>query len=153
MAPHATRPCWQCSHCGSVVSTEPAVDGVRLTGDHGHNCPICRTPLIRAILDDRDAIEVCDQCKGILMPLGVFAETVNARRHAATTPSVTPVPTDPGELDRRIACPDCAARMITDWYYGPGNIIIDTCEACGVVWLDAGELRRAVDAPGPDRRV
>jgi len=42
--------------------------------------------------------------------------------------------------------------MITDWYYGPGNIIIDTCEACGIVWLDAGELRRAVDAPGPDRR-
>jgi Zn-finger nucleic acid-binding protein len=31
-------------------------------------------------------------------------------------------------------------------------MVIDTCEPCGVVWLDAGELRRAVDAPGSDRR-
>jgi Zn-finger nucleic acid-binding protein len=152
MAPHATRPCWECSHCASVVCPEPAADGVRATGGRGHECPICHTALTRAVLDDRAAIEICDGCKGILMPLHTFAETVTARRHAARTPSVTPVPADRGELDRRVRCPACAAPMITDWYYGPGNIIIDTCEACGLVWLDAGELRRAVDAPGSDRR-
>jgi Zn-finger nucleic acid-binding protein len=130
---------------------EPAADGVRPTGERGHDCPICRMALTRAILDDRDAIEVCDRCKGMLMPLPTFAKTVTARRRAARTAGVAPVPTDPKDLDRRIRCPDCAAPMITDWYYGPGNIIIDTCEACGVVWLDAGELRRAVEAPGQDR--
>jgi Zn-finger nucleic acid-binding protein len=152
LAPDASRPCWQCSHCASVLCPEPAADGLRLSGDHGHDCPICHTALTRAVLDDRDAIEVCERCKGILMPLSTFADTVNSRRHAASTPSVRPPHTDPKELDRRIQCPDCAAPMITDWYYGPGNIIVDTCEACGILWLDAGELRRAVDAPGPGRR-
>jgi Zn-finger nucleic acid-binding protein len=42
--------------------------------------------------------------------------------------------------------------MIADWYYGPGNIVIDTCPPCDLVWLDAGELQRAIDAPGRDRR-
>ena len=110
MAPHATRPCWQCSHCSSVVCPEPAADGVRVTGDRGHDCPVCRTALTRAVLDDRDAIEVCDRCKGILMPLPAFAETLTARRHAATTPSVRPVPADPGELERRIRVLTAARR-------------------------------------------
>ena len=52
----------------------------------------------------------------------------------------------------RIVCPNCEGPMLTDWYYGPGNIVIDTCPACDLVWLDAGELRRVVDAPGLDRR-
>jgi Zn-finger nucleic acid-binding protein len=25
-------------------------------------------------------------------------------------------------------------------YYGGGYAVIDTCESCGQVWLDAGEL-------------
>jgi Zn-finger nucleic acid-binding protein len=133
------------------MTLEPAPDGVRSTGERGHDCPTCHTALTRALLDDRDAIEVCDRCKGILMPLGAFAETVSARRHAAKTPAITPVSANPRELERHIRCPKCAAPMITDWYYAPGNIIIDTCEACALVWLDAGELRRAVDAPGSDR--
>jgi len=49
-------------------------------------------------------------------------------------------------------CVNCGARMLTDWYYGPSNIVIDTCPACDLVWLDAGELQRAIDAPGSDRR-
>ena len=63
---------------------EPVPDGVRVTGERGHDCPSCRTSLTRALLDDPQPIEIC--------------------------------------------------------------------EPCGAVWLDAGELRRAVDAPGSDRR-
>jgi Zn-finger nucleic acid-binding protein len=124
---------------------------VRETGEPGHNCPVCAVPLQRAVLDDRDRIEICDRCKGILMPRRTFAVTLTARRRAATTASVTPTPADPRELDRRITCPNCDAAMIADWYYGPGNIVIDTCPPCDLVWLDAGELQRAVNAPGPDR--
>jgi len=152
MSPHATRPCWECSHCGSVVCPEPVADGVRESGGRGRDCPVCHAALTRAVLDDRAPIEVCDHCKGILTPLHTFAETVTARRRSARTPSVTPPPADRGEFGRRIRCPKCSEPMITDWYCGPGNIIIDTCETCSLVWLDAGELRRAVDAPGSDRR-
>jgi Zn-finger nucleic acid-binding protein len=152
MALHATRPCWSCSHCKSLICPEPAADGVRLTGERGHDCPICTQALLRATLDDRDPIELCERCKGILMSRKVFAVRLTARRRAAQTPSVVPTPVDRGELQRHIACPNCKGKMLTDWYYGPGNIIIDTCPACDLLWLDAGELRRAVDAPGRDRR-
>jgi Zn-finger nucleic acid-binding protein len=153
MALHATRPCWHCAHCDSLVCPEPAAEGLRVTGEPGHGCPICRTPLKRATLDDRDAVEICERCKGILMARRVFAERLTARRREARTPSVVPTPVDRGELQRHIACPSCTETMLTDWYYGPGNIIIDTCPGCDLVWLDAGELRRAVDAPGADRRA
>ena len=43
--------------------------------------------------------------------------------------------------------------MLTHPYYGPGNIVLDTCSQCDLVWLDAGEFGRAIDAPGPDRRT
>jgi Zn-finger nucleic acid-binding protein len=152
MALMPARPCWQCSHCSSIVCPDPVADGVRLTGDAGHSCPVCKLVLVRAVLDDRDQVEICETCKGMLMPRRAFAVTLTARRRAATSPSVTPTPSDHRDLERRIHCPNCSKPMITDWYYGPGNIVIDTCEACDLVWLDAGELRRAVDAPGPDRR-
>ena len=41
--------------------------------------------------------------------------------------------------------------MTTDWYYGPGNIILDRCVPCDLVWLDYGELTQVIDAPGVDR--
>ncbi|HEY2434605.1 MAG TPA: zf-TFIIB domain-containing protein [Vicinamibacterales bacterium] len=147
----SAHPCWSCTHCGSVVCPDPASDGVRVTGGPGHVCPLCAVPLQRALLDEREPIEICERCKGTLMARRGFAVTLTARRRAATTPSVTPDPADPRQLDRRVVCPNCAAAMITDWYYGPGNIVIDTCPACDLVWLDAGELRRAADAPGGDR--
>jgi Zn-finger nucleic acid-binding protein len=151
MALLASRPCWQCDHCGTIVCPEPAADGLRVTGEPGHSCPVCHLALVRAVIDDRDRIEICERCKGVFMARRAFAVTLTARRHAARTPTVTPVPADPHELERRIACPNCGRIMLTDRYYGPGNIIIDTCPTCDVVWLDAGELGRAVDAPGPDR--
>jgi Zn-finger nucleic acid-binding protein len=147
-----TRPCWQCAHCSTQVSPQPAAEGVRITAEPGHECPVCRLPLRRAIMDDREHIEICERCKGILLEQRAFGDTLVARRRAADTPSVIPHPADRRDLERRTACPRCRRTMLTDWYYGPGNIVIDTCPSCQVVWLDAGELQRAIDAPGRDRR-
>jgi len=36
-------------------------------------------------------------------------------------------------------------------YGGGGNLNVDSCEKCGVVWLDGGELRRIVAAPDLDQ--
>jgi Zn-finger nucleic acid-binding protein len=30
--------------------------------------------------------------------------------------------------------------MDTHPYFGGGNAVVDTCERCGLIWLDAGEL-------------
>ena len=43
--------------------------------------------------------------------------------------------------------------METHPYYGPGNVIIDSCARCEFVWLDFGELKQIADAPGADRGV
>ena len=147
-----TRPCWQCGHCSTLVCPEPAADGVRVTENAGEMCPLCRQALRRAVMDDREAIQVCQRCKGILMAREAFATTLVARRRAAGRPTVIPPLADRSDLERRIACPQCGSEMLTDWYYGPGNIVIDTCPACDLIWLDAGELNRAIDAPGSDRR-
>ena len=155
MALLETRPCWQCEHCSTLVCPETAAtDGVRVLDSSGtrHPCPVCAQPMHAAVMDDRYRIELCAQCKGTLMPRLAFAETIVARRWAAVTPPTVPSPANRRDLARRIACPACGVAMLTDWYYGPGNIVIDSCSACDLVWLDAGEMRRAVDAPGADRR-
>lgn len=154
MALLETRPCWQCGHCSTLVCPESAarVRVLRTTQNGGtHACPVCVQPMLAAVMDDRYRIEMCERCKGTLMPRRTFADTVVGRRRAAATPAATPSPANRRELERRVACP-CGGGMLTDWYYGPGNIVIDSCPACDLVWLDAGELQRVVDAPGADRR-
>ena len=66
-------------------------------------------------------------------------------------PPVVPRPLDREALARSLTCPSCLRDMSTHPYYGPGNVVIDTCDACNVVWLDFGELQQIVDAPGKDR--
>lgn len=41
--------------------------------------------------------------------------------------------------------------MNTHPYYGPGNVVIDTCSHCEVIWLDRAELGTTTGAPGRDR--
>ena len=36
-------------------------------------------------------------------------------------------------------------------YYGPGNVVIDSCRRCDVIWLDFGELEQITRAGGRDR--
>jgi Zn-finger nucleic acid-binding protein len=157
MAPLETHPCWQCGHCTTIVCPESAApDGVRMLGasqdGRARDCPVCAQPMLAAVMDDRYRIEMCAQCKGTLMPRHTFAETVVGRRHAAATRATPVSPANRRELERRVACPSCGGPMLTDWYYGPGNIVIDSCPTCDLVWLDAGELQRVIDAPGGDRR-
>lgn len=46
-----------------------------------------------------------------------------------------------------LACPRCSQEMHSHFYCGPGNVQLDTCEACCVNWLDKAELQRIVSAP------
>ena len=61
------------------------------------------------------------------------------------------MPLNPDDLRRKVRCPVCKAAMVTHPYYGPGNVVLDSCESCELVWLDFGELKQIVDAPGKDR--
>jgi Zn-finger nucleic acid-binding protein len=40
--------------------------------------------------------------------------------------------------------------MDTHFYAGPGNVIVDSCDGCSLIWLDRGELTRIAHAPDGD---
>ena len=142
-----------CTYCGTFhfieTSGEDAVAVLERPGTTP--CPVCAAPLARALLDNAHPIDYCEQCRGALMPRGVFVDVIDTRRRNATGAPTPPVPLDPRELERRLVCPRCRERMDVHPYYGPGNIVIDSCAGCNVIWLDFGELKQVVDAPGKDR--
>jgi Zn-finger nucleic acid-binding protein len=143
-----------CGHCGTFQFIEaPAVGGVRVLERPAtaRPCPLCNAPLARALLDDTYVIEHCERCRGVLIGNTAFAEAVDRRRAHESGPPARPVPLDERELKRQLSCPSCRTRMDVHPYYGPGNVVIDTCSACGLVWLDFGELEQIADAPGRDR--
>ena len=143
-----------CRYCGSFHFPESTTDeGVRVVGhgDRPATCPVCRQPMAQALLDDAHPVHACETCRGVLVPRPAFARVVNTRRAWASSPPREPRALNPRDLERELRCPFCAARMATHPYYGPGNIVIDACDNCDVVWLDFGELTQIVDAPGRDR--
>ena len=142
-----------CSFCGTFHFIEtPAEDGIRVLAEpSARACPLCRAPLVKALLDDDYSVEHCEQCRGVLIARTPFAEAIGRRRSRESGPPAPPVPIDDRELKRRLLCPSCRAEMLVHPYYGPGNVIIDSCSRCDLIWLDYGELKQITDAPGRDR--
>jgi len=74
-----------------------------------------------------------------------FVPVIEAvRAHEEPARALSPRQQTPG--DRTIACPGCGMPMLSHFYGGPGNIVLDTCEPCRLNWLDPGELRRIARA-------
>jgi Zn-finger nucleic acid-binding protein len=143
-----------CNHCGAFEFIEtPAIDGIQPLERRtdGFACPRCAAPLVTSLLDDQHVVHHCERCRGLLAPRSDFGATVTRRRARESGPPGAPVPIDPRELSRQVTCPACRARMDVHPYYGPGNVVIDTCSRCDLVWLDAGELKQIAEAPGRDR--
>lgn len=143
-----------CEYCGSYHFPTPTREGIRLLGEapEGIKCPVCRTKLHLASFDGRTRGYHCPKCRGILLDRFDFRDTLYARRSAATQPPAPPQPLDRTQLARRVRCPRCGGAMNTHPYLGPGNIVIDTCDVCNLIWLDGMELDQATNAPGLDRR-
>ena len=142
-----------CTYCGTFHFIEtPAVDGIQVLErpPDAASCPLCRAPLAKALLDEAETVQHCEQCHGLLMARVVFAEAVDRRR--STEPGMTmPAPIDPRELKRQVTCPSCRARMDVHPYYGPGNVVIDT--AAGVIWYGSitENSNRSARHPARDR--
>ncbi|HEY1902119.1 MAG TPA: zf-TFIIB domain-containing protein [Terracidiphilus sp.] len=125
---------------------------VRQAGSNS-SCPLCSVPLVQGAIA-KIPLLYCTQCHGLLLPMNVLPGLVDALRTAAmqsgkNTPAVQ-TPPDQGDLKRVIQCPQCHKRMDTHFYAGPGNVIVDTCGDCWLIWLDRGELMRIVHAPDED---
>ena len=143
-----------CTFCGTFAFIDsPEVEGLRILERPvpAPGCPLCRAPLAKALLDDHDLVEHCEQCRGILLERATFSAAVTRRRARESGEPALPVPLDRRELQRLVVCPGCGAQMDVHPYYGPGNVVIDSCQRCDLIWLDFGELRQITEAGGRDR--
>jgi len=143
-----------CRYCSSFHFPETTTpDGVRVLGDSSEAlpCPACTKTLASAVLDESHSVHYCQNCRGVLLSRGTFADVVRLRRAWATGTPSRAIQPEAEELARQVSCPMCRRELATHPYFGPGNVIIDSCDTCNVIWLDFGELRQIVDAPGRDR--
>jgi len=134
----------QCRYCQSLVfphGSPLTTDRITpLAKEAACDCPCCNKVMHTGEIDGHEAC-YCRHCYGVLMQNGSFGEVVRNRRAARTLQEFEDLqPIDPKEYDRSFNCPTCSRRMETHPYYGPGNVVIDSCSQCACVWLDHGEL-------------
>ena len=149
----ASRGYFFCRYCGSFHFPETKADeGVRIVGEtpEALECAVCQRSWRRQWSTRRIRFVLPELSRCTIARTG-FAAVVEKRRAWATGTPAPPVPLNRQELERKLRCPACKGAMITHPYFGPGNVVIDSCEACAHVWLDFGELRQIVDAPGRNR--
>jgi len=134
-----------CGHCGSSEQLAGIATLIELAGASDQMCPACHTPLAGGRLDGHSLL-FCQRCEGLLIEMENFVSVINAARaREEQSGTIPPRRQTPG--DRTIDCPACHRPMLSHFYGGPGNLVIDTCEPCHLNWLDPGELRRIARAP------
>jgi Zn-finger nucleic acid-binding protein len=138
---------FRCEYCLSVYIPEMSDDGVReLDEQADEQCPLCNLQLVQAVLA-KTPILYCKKCGGMLVSMGALEDLIAELRESEGKPSgAKPSVYDPDELRRIIHCPHCHRRMEAHLYAGPGNVVIDSCEECAMIWLDRGEARRIASA-------
>ncbi|MCP4170166.1 MAG: hypothetical protein GY758_05250 [Fuerstiella sp.] len=142
----------QCEYCRSLVFTAEnplTVDRVTPSGgDLETECPVCQETLCTGQVEEHPVL-YCDDCYGLLLKNEDFGAITRIRRtRRAGLEAEACRPLNPGEYDRKISCPNCRAQMEVHPYYGPGNIVMDSCPQCQYVWLDHGELCTVEQAEG-----
>jgi Zn-finger nucleic acid-binding protein len=131
---------FRCAHCTRYHFPKETDAGISPLGELvGVDCPVCRKELQAALIDG-EKVCYCDTCRGFLTPTALFGLIVTKRRALHGPNEQRPGPFDPAELQRGLKCPHCRKRMEAHPYFGGGNAVVDTCERCGLIWLDAGEL-------------
>ena len=133
-----------CDHCGSMAE-RTVWYAVETSGESPLSCPHCAKPLLDARIEGCPA-RYCASCEGALVEMKHFMTLTEAVRSRAPRGGVVSERRQqPG--DRTLSCPGCGQPMLSHLYGGPGNLVLDTCEACQVNWLDPGELQRIARAP------
>jgi Zn-finger nucleic acid-binding protein len=140
-----------CEYCTSIYFPRENQDGIRvLDQDSEVICPVCQLPLVYGYIAHTQTLH-CLNCKGLLIDQDTFLFIINHLRANSTNPPLVPPPVNFTDLDRALYCPDCGGQMSTHPYGGPGNLIVDNCIRCNLLWLDHNELKRVIRAPGRER--
>jgi len=103
-------------------------------------CPKCKVEMRREIHAGTE-VDVCPNCNGIFFDENEFSKlkdtngiTVSIREDSSS------ISTNIGE-EKTLNCPKCGDHSVMDKHrYLDTDIIVDSCEICGGLWLDAGEF-------------
>ncbi|MBN2446799.1 MAG: zf-TFIIB domain-containing protein [Phycisphaerae bacterium] len=140
-----------CEYCTTFGFPAKSKDGVSVTvlGDVSDlNCPVCAVNLVPAAVAGHEVL-YCTRCRGMLASNTNFGDIVASLRATyEQSDERKPRPIDPSEFKRHLRCPHCEQDFDTHPYYGPGNVVVDTCGECALIWLDHGELDVIRRAPG-----
>lgn len=83
----------------------------------------------------------CSVCCGSLYPLaslGQSLERISLELFSSVDPDIVfPDLPDRGDI---LACPVCSAPMVSYGYMGTNKVIVDACNDCDMIWVDAHEL-------------
>ena len=148
---------YKCDYCHAVFYPGEEDDGVVVAAAQPDPtgsallCPICTQALVHAEVA-KTPLLFCSQCRGLLLPMNVLPGLIDDLRAANPDKPAVQAPPDHGDLKRSIACPQCHQRIDTHSYAGPGNVIVDSCGDCLLLWLDRGELTRIAHAPDEDEQ-
>ncbi len=155
MVLYRERDYYHCEYCDSYHFPEQTLEGFRILGENpeGIQCPLCRITLNLVTFDDFYQGYQCSRCHGLLFNRTTFREAIEFHRSRTKEPPEPFNTFNASELERKTNCPVCGKQMETFQYLGPGNIVIDTCNTCDLIWLDYGEITKVVNAPGRDRGV
>jgi Zn-finger nucleic acid-binding protein len=134
-----------CDYCGSQKTPPMDEDGVVVLDPTSHNCPVCAIPLADASIESQEML-YCTHCHGMLLGMEKFLPLLDVLREYRYWSRSSQAPRDFDD-GRVLNCPLCKHEMDHHPYGGGGNIAVDSCEPCGVLWLDRGELSRVVSAP------
>jgi Zn-finger nucleic acid-binding protein len=135
---------FHCGYCGCYDFPNPNLDGVALLDEASpYPCPICNKPLVSAIVNNV-RIFSCPKCRGNLIEQSKMLPIIRQSKSLDTINEDLQYPPEKSELTRTVTCPSCQKMMAVYPYGGPGNIIIQGCEQCRLIWLDFGELSRII---------
>lgn len=99
-------------------------------------CPRDQTTLVKSRFMT-EVMDACSQCDGVWLERGEMEKILGL-------PDDLFRGQDRPDPKGAAACPDCHVSMKTVWFSMDERVLIDRCEQCGGVWLDAEELRELV---------
>ena len=112
-------------------------------------CPKCKVSLEVGSITESVQVCFCNNCRGFVTSSQSLGQVITQMRSEYQGLDDQPQPLDPQALEIYDACPACRELMDSHPYYGPGNLVLNTCNPCQLAWFDHGELAKIIRAPGP----
>jgi Zn-finger nucleic acid-binding protein len=139
------RSLFLCDYCHAQAIPQAGDDGVLVLEPVKAKCPMCHIAMNDATLDSY-SLTYCQRCRGMAIAMDDLQPVIASIRSHRDAPAAFLAPRPEGDAARGLDCPNCGAAMDAHPYGGGGNVNVDSCEACGILWLDGGELRKIASA-------